>query len=81
MLSALFCYWSASLGAWTGGMHSQPYSLSVRLSVAAVRHGHGGHSFETLSARGREAIEGVMAMTARELEEKMSVNEDEQQID
>lgn len=37
---------------------------SVRLSVAAVRHGHGGHSFETISAREGEAIE--RSKTARQ---------------
>jgi hypothetical protein len=48
-------------------MHSQPYLLSVRLSVAAVRHGHCGHSYETLPAREGEAIEGSKA--ARKLDE------------
>lgn len=40
-------------------MYSQPYSLAyyVRPSVATVRHGHGGHSSETTSAREGEALE------------------------
>jgi hypothetical protein len=35
--------------------------VSVRLSVAAVRHGRGGHSSETASAREGEALEGSQA--------------------
>jgi hypothetical protein len=38
-------------------MRSQPYSLSVQLRLAAMRHGRGGHSSETAAARERkEAI-------------------------
>ncbi|KAH6612691.1 hypothetical protein C7974DRAFT_83405 [Boeremia exigua] len=51
-----------------GWWNAQPtVSPLVRLSVAAVRHGHGGHSFETASAREGEgtAIAGLKAARQR----------------
>lgn len=49
-------------------MRSQPYSLSVQLRLAAMRHGRGGHSSETAAARERkEAVQGLKA--ARQLDE------------
>jgi hypothetical protein len=44
-------------------MRSQPYSLSVQLRLAAMRHGRGGHSSETAAARERK--EAVKASRQR----------------
>jgi hypothetical protein len=49
----------------------------VRLDVAAVRHGHGGHSFETASAREGEAIEDQGSERVRSM--AASVDEEEQE--